>query len=150
MAAYRTWAQRVEQKFQTFSVEYVQRSENWFTNALVTLGSQIPFKGKSTLIRINKKENSIIGILKRMFPEESEQKDWRDEIKGKIEKLEHRGSIKELKDYTLIAGELYKRLPGGILSRCINEKERKMRLEELHSQACGIEKRTVYIEECST
>ena len=85
-----------------------------------------------------------------MFPEESEQKDWRDEIKGKIEKLEHRGSIKELKDYTLIAGELYKRLPGGILSRCINEKERKMRLEELHSQACGIEKRTVYIEECST
>ena len=28
LAAYRTWAQNVEQKFQTFSVEYAQRSEN--------------------------------------------------------------------------------------------------------------------------
>ena len=47
-------------------------SENWFSDALATLGSQIPFKGKSTLIRISKKENSIIVILKRMFHEESE------------------------------------------------------------------------------
>ena len=39
------------------------------------------------------------------------------------------GSIKELKEYALIEGELYRRLPGGILSRCINEKEGKLRLE---------------------
>jgi len=59
--------------------------------------------------------------------------------------LEHGGSIKELKDYTLIKGELYRRIPGEILSRCINEKERKLRLEELHSQACGIvEKVSLY------
>ena len=69
LAAYRTWAQKVEQKFQTFSVEYAQRSENWFADTLATLGSQIPFKGKSALIRISKQENSIIGILMRMFPE---------------------------------------------------------------------------------
>ena len=50
----------------------------------------------------------------------------------------HEGSIKELKDYTLIEGELYKRLPEGFLSRCINEKEGKLRLEELHNQVCGI------------
>ena len=60
------------------------------------------------MIRISKQENSIIGILKRMFPEESEHKDWRNEIKGKIGKLEYRGIIKELKDYTLIEGELYR------------------------------------------
>ena len=84
-------------------------------------------------------------MLKRMFPKESGQKDWRDEIKGKIGKLEHGGSIKELKDYTLIEGELYKWLFRGILSRCISEKEGKMRLEELHSQACGIaEKISLY------
>ena len=47
------------------------------------------------------------------------------------------GSIKELREYTLIEGELYRRLPGGILSRCINKKEGKLRLEELHTQACG-------------
>ena len=57
----------------------------------------------------------------------------------------HEGSIKELKDYTLIEGELYKRLPEGFLSKCINEKERKLRLEELHSQVCGIaEKISLY------
>ena len=43
------------------------------------------------------------------------------------------GSIKELKDYILIEGELYRRLLGGILSRCISEKKGKLRLEELHS-----------------
>ena len=52
--------------------------------------------------------------------------------------MEHGGSIKELKDYTLIEGELYKRLLGGILSRCINEKEGKLKLEELHNQVCGV------------
>ena len=70
MAAYRTWAQKVEHKFQTVSVEYAQRSENRFTDALASLRSQIPFKGKSTLIKVSKQENSIIGILKKMFPEE--------------------------------------------------------------------------------
>ena len=39
-----------------------------------------------------------------------------------MEKLGLEGSIKELKDYTLIEGELYKRLLRGILFRCINEK----------------------------
>ena len=68
-----------------------------------------------------------------MFPKELEQQDWRNEVKGKMEKLGLEGSIKELKDYTLIEGELYKRLPRGILSRCIIEKEGKLRLEELHN-----------------
>ena len=57
----------------------------------------------------------------------------------------HKGSIRELKDYILIEEELYRKLPGGILSRCINEKEGKLRLEELHSQVCGIvEKISLY------
>ena len=55
------------------------------------------------------------------------------------------GSIKELRDYTMTEGELYRRLPRGILSRCINGKEGKLRLEELHTQACGIaEKISLY------
>ena len=59
--------------------------------------------------------------------------------------MEHGGSIKELKVYTLIEGELYRRLPGGILSKCINEKEGKLKLEELHSQVCRVvEKISLY------
>ena len=80
-----------------------------------------------------------------MFPEESDKEDWRNEIKREMGKLERRGTVKELKDYTLIKGELYRRLPRGILSRCINEKEGKLKLEELHSQVCGVtEKISLY------
>ena len=80
-----------------------------------------------------------------MFPEEPEQQDWKSGVKEKMKKAGYGGSIKELKDYTLIEGELYKRLPKGILSRCTNEKEGKLRLEELHSQACGVaEKISLY------
>ena len=126
LAAYRNWAQMLEHKFQTFSVEYTQRSENMFSDALATLGSQVPFKGRNTLIRVSKQEHSIIRILKKMFLEESEQQDWRNEVKEKIKELGHGENTKELKDYTLIKGELYRRLPGRILSRCINEREGKL------------------------
>ena len=55
------------------------------------------------------------------------------------------GSFKELKEYALIEGELYRRLLGGILSKCINEKEGKLRLEKLHTQVYEIaEKISLY------
>ena len=57
LAAYRTWAQRLEQEFQTFSIEYAQRSENRFADAFATLRSQVPFEGRDTLIRIGKQEH---------------------------------------------------------------------------------------------
>ena len=85
------------------------------------------------MVRIGKQEHSIIRIFKTMFPEEPKQQDWRSEVKEKMKEVGPGGSIKELRVYTLIEGELYRRLPGGILSRCINKKEGKLRLEELHS-----------------
>ena len=77
-------------------MEYTQRSENRSADALATLGSQVPFKRRDTLIRVSKQEHSIIGILK---------------IKEKIKEAGHGGSIKELRDYTLIKWEIYRRLP---------------------------------------
>ena len=68
LVAYRTWAQRPEQEFQTFSIEYTQRSENRFADALATLGSQVPIEGTDTLIRIGKQEHSIIKILQKASP----------------------------------------------------------------------------------
>ena len=133
LAAYRTWAQRLEKEFQTFSIEYTQRSENGFADTLATLGSQVPFEGRDTLIRIGKLEHSIIKILQKASPVESRQWDWRSEVKEKMKKVGLGGSIKELKEYALIEGELYRRLPGGILSKCINEKEGRLRLGKLHT-----------------
>ena len=33
--------------------------------------------------------------------------------------------LREIKDYTLISGDLYRRLPGGVLARCISIEEAK-------------------------
>ena len=33
--------------------------------------------------------------------------------------------LKTLKDYTLVKGELYYRMPGGILSRCVGQRKPK-------------------------
>ena len=49
-----------------------------FADALTTLRSQIPFKGRDTLVRIGKQEHSIIRIL---------QWDWRSEVKEKMKKV---------------------------------------------------------------
>jgi len=48
---------------------------------------------------------SLIETLKRMFSKKPNKEDWRSEMKREMGKLEHRGSIKELKDYILIEGE---------------------------------------------
>ena len=80
-----------------------------------------------------------------MFPEEPDEEDCRSLIKEKVKKLDQKGSVKDLKDYTLIKEELYRRLPEGILSRCVSEKEGKRKLEKLHNQTCGIiEKISLY------
>ena len=73
LVAYKTWAQRLEKEFQIFSIEYTQRRENGFADALATLGSQVPFEGRDTLIRIGKQEHSIIKILQKASPGESRQ-----------------------------------------------------------------------------
>lgn len=75
LASYRTWAQKMKRRFQTFSVKYAQRSENRFTDALANVGSQVPFEKESTLVRVNKQQNSITETLKKMFPEQPNEED---------------------------------------------------------------------------
>ena len=57
------------------SKEYAHRNENWFVDVLSTLGSQIPVKEESTLIKVSKQQISIVKTLKRMFLEESDEED---------------------------------------------------------------------------
>jgi len=42
-----------------------------------------------------------------------------------------------LKDYALIRGELYSRMPSGVLSRCVGWKEAQKKLKEVHDKTCG-------------
>ena len=67
LALYRAMAQKMEEKFSTFEIEYAPRNENRFADALAALGSQIIFEGDSTKVEISKRKESIIEILKEVF-----------------------------------------------------------------------------------
>jgi hypothetical protein len=44
--------------------------------------------------------------------------------------------LKILKDYVLIAGDVYRRLPGGVLARCVSFREAVNKLTEVHEKSC--------------
>ncbi|CAL2247648.1 unnamed protein product [Prunus armeniaca] len=54
-------------------------------------------------------------------------------------KLGEESGIKDLKDYVIIFGELYRCLPGGVLTRCIGIIEARRRLQEVHDATCSLE-----------
>ena len=45
--------------------------------------------------------------------------------------------LKALKDYALVKGELYRRMLGGILSRCVGQEEAQRKLRGIHDRTCG-------------
>uniref|UniRef100_A0A2N9ER61 RNA-directed DNA polymerase n=1 Tax=Fagus sylvatica TaxID=28930 RepID=A0A2N9ER61_FAGSY len=138
LAPYRALAQKLEAKFSIFEIEHAQRNENRYADALATLGSQITFEGEEMDVTICKKIEPITESLKKEFEElSSDQEDWRAPIKAKLMSPVVAADLKEIKDYTLISGDLYRRLPGGVLARCISIEEAKERLPEVHEKTCG-------------
>ena len=123
LAPYRAMAQKMEEKFSTFEIEHAPRNENRFADALAALGSQIIFEGDNTRVEVSKREESIIEVLKERFLEEQCEGDWQIPIREALMKGEGAAELKVLKDYTLVRGELYRRMPGGVLSRCVAQEE---------------------------
>ena len=52
-------------------------------------------------------------------------------------KEENVAELKLLKDYALVRGKLYCRMPGGVLSRCVGQEEAQRKLKEVHDKTCG-------------
>ena len=65
------------------------------------------------------------------------QTDWRSFIKKALLSLSEKDYSKILKDYALMAGESYKKLPGGVLARCLSPGESTKQLKEVHEKSCG-------------
>ena len=64
---------------------------------------------------------SITNLLREKFKEQNlDAEDWWTPMKAKLMSRECVADLKVLKDYVLIAGDLYRRLPGGVLTRCVN------------------------------
>ena len=62
-------------------------------------------------------------MLKEKFREEQGEGDWRIPIKEILVKGDDAAELKILKDYALVKEELYHRMPGEILSRCMGQGE---------------------------
>uniref|UniRef100_A0A2N9I5B2 Integrase catalytic domain-containing protein n=1 Tax=Fagus sylvatica TaxID=28930 RepID=A0A2N9I5B2_FAGSY len=138
LAPYRALAQKFEARFSTFEIEHAQRNENRYADALATLGSQMAFEGEEMDVTICKKAKPITESLRKEFEELSQdQEDWRAPIKAKLVSPADTADLREIKDYTLISGDLYRRLPGGVLARCISLEEAKERLTKIHETTCG-------------
>ena len=101
------------------------------------MGSQIIFEGSITNIEVSKREESIIEVLKEKFREEQGEGDWRIPKKETLVKRDDAAELKILKDYALVKEELYRRMPGGILSRCVSQEEAQRKLKEIYDKTCG-------------
>ena len=136
LAPYRAMTQKMEEKFSTFEIEHALRNENRFANALAALGLQIMFEGDSIRIEVSKRKESIIEMLKEKFQEEQCKGDWRIPIKEALMKEEDTAGLKVLKDYALVRGEPYRKMPSGVLSRCVGQEEAQRKLKEVHDKTC--------------
>uniref|UniRef100_A0A2N9HYM4 Integrase catalytic domain-containing protein n=1 Tax=Fagus sylvatica TaxID=28930 RepID=A0A2N9HYM4_FAGSY len=79
-------------------------------------------------------DSNLVKEFEELSPD---QGDWRTPIKAKLMSPVVAADLREIKDYTLISGDLYRRLPGGVLARCISIEEAKERLPEVHEKTCG-------------
>uniref|UniRef100_A0A2N9IRS3 RNA-directed DNA polymerase n=1 Tax=Fagus sylvatica TaxID=28930 RepID=A0A2N9IRS3_FAGSY len=137
LALYRALAQKLEEKFDTFEISHAMRCENRYADALATLGSQVSFEGLKVDVTIDKRSMPITDLLREKFKEQNlDAEDWRTPIKAKLMSPEGVADLKVLKDYVLIAGDLYRRLPGGVLARCVNLQEAAKKLIEVHEKCC--------------
>jgi ribonuclease HI len=139
LALYRALAQKLEEKFDTFEISHAMRCENRYADALATLGSQVSFEGSKVDVTIDKRSMPITDLLREKFKEQNlDAEDWRIPIKTKLMSPEGVADLKVLKDYVLIAGDLYRRLPGGVLARCVNLQEAAKKLIEVHEKCCEL------------
>ena len=138
LAPYRAMALRLEDSFEEFNIEHSLRFDNHFADALATLGSKIRFKGAITDVTIVKRPIPIVQMLKEELSDQPlGQTDWRSSIKEALLSPGEKDHLKILEDYALMEGELYKKLPRGVLAGCLSPGESIKQLKEVHEKSCG-------------
>ncbi|XP_021825361.1 uncharacterized protein LOC110766353 [Prunus avium] len=134
LAPYRTTAEKLVSSFEEVLLEHIPGVTNRYADALATLGSKLSFIQEQPNITVVKRD---VPAVEAMAQEGMlEEKVWRKFVK---EGLSEGSNIKDLKDYVVIFRELYRRLPGGILTRYIGLTEARRRLQEVHEATCNLE-----------
>ena len=65
------------------------------------------------------------------------QTDWQSFIKKALLSPNEKDHLKILKDYALMVGESYKKLPRGVPTTCLSPGESTKRLKEVHEKSWG-------------
>ncbi|CAL2247455.1 unnamed protein product [Prunus armeniaca] len=134
LAPYRTAAERLINSFKQIVMEHIPGVTNRYADALATLGSKLSFVQEQPNITVIRTGTPMIEAMAQ--EDLLEDDDWRKPLK---KKLGGGSSIKDLKDYVIIFEELYRRLPGGVLTRCVGVEEARRRLQEVHDATCSLE-----------
>ncbi|CAL8993069.1 unnamed protein product [Prunus brigantina] len=122
-------AERLVNSFKQVVLENIPGVTNRYADALATLGSKLSFVEGQPNITVMKRDTLVVKAMTQEEP--LEESNWRKLVKEKVGKG---NNIKELKDYAIIFGELYRPLPGGILTRCIGMMEAQMKKQAAEVQ----------------
>ena len=76
-------------------------------------------------------------LKEEFFDQPLEQTNWWSSLKEALLSPDEKDHLKVLKDYALVAGELYRKLPGGVLARCLSPSESTKRLKKVHEKSCN-------------
>ncbi|CAL2239733.1 unnamed protein product [Prunus armeniaca] len=125
---------QLQGSFAQIVIEHIPGVTNRYTDALAILGSKLSFVQEEPNITVIRRSTPVIEAMAQ--ENLLEEDDWRKPLK---KKLGEESSIKDLKDYVIIFGELYRRLPGGVLTRCVGVAEARRRLQEVHDATCSLE-----------
>ena len=102
------------------------------------MGARISFEDTATEVTIIKKPVPAIQVLKEeFFGRPLDQADWRSPVKEVLLSPLSKEQLKCFKDYTLVAGELYRKFSRGVLARCLSLRECRKQLREVHEKSCS-------------
>ncbi|XP_075636630.1 uncharacterized protein LOC142608854 [Castanea sativa] len=100
LAPYRAMAQMLEDSFEDFDIQYSQRFDNRFVDALAILGARISFEGMATEVIVIKKPVPVIQVLKaEFFGQPLDQTNWRSPIKEALLSLSSKERLQRLGYY---------------------------------------------------
>ncbi|CAL2256587.1 unnamed protein product [Prunus armeniaca] len=111
LAPYRTAVERLINSFKQIVMEHIPGVTNKYGDALATLGSKLLFVQEQPNITVIRRGTPAIDAM--VQAELLEEDNWRKPLK---KKLGEESGIKDLKDYVIIFGQLYRCLPGGVLT----------------------------------
>ncbi|KAL5567101.1 hypothetical protein UlMin_030265 [Ulmus minor] len=117
LVKYRTKAQQILQKFQTYRLEHVARSQNKYADALAMLASKMDIqKDQQAVITVEARTSTTKGQSCK------EEDDWIKDIKARLTGQQIM-DYKTVRHFHIEEGVLYFKAPTWVLARCLSRRE---------------------------